>query len=940
MKPTDLGQVSASRDREEVRARVHWAATVRGGSSDAVLLTGEAGIGKSTLWAEGVKLARSSGIRVLAAAAVEAESSMPYVVLGDLLADVIDEVLPDLPHPQREALEIALLMASPSSRPPSVRLIAMAVQSVLTWCAERSSVLVAVDDLRWADAASQEALAFALRRLSDLPVRLLMSMRTGGPFDTGTETPEMPLALLDIFSLRQHFPLPPLTPSEVRTLVKDRIGLSVTRGDSELICAATLGNPFWVLELAGTWLRDQRQHGDPMPIPDTLQAMTVGRVSALGSEVVDALCVVSALGSPTIHVAAKALTGMVTDPIRALDLAVCDGVLNEVDGRLVAAHPLLSAAAMKAIPPGRQLELHRRLVEVAESPEAKAHHMALTVDESDPGPVGREVAAAFDEAVEHARNRGAAAHAVVLAEQALRFTRPEDNDLDRRRIVAARLQRDVANFDRAAELLAMVDLAALETPLLEVALPIRAGLVYLLSGPDAASAVLTGAARPGERDPRRLAVLHTQSAGRFYGDFARREEHAYQAVRYSEQVDPEGSCTHQAYLQLIDVKVDSGEGLDTELLARARQLESVPGKSGGPTSLDVHWAQGLVITDELAGASEILMAALTYARTVADDLAISLLSMLLGEAQLLAGDAESAMMALAESDEAMDWAFCEPTHRAQLKARLFLATGRVDDVVELVDRLGWATTPHRTRRMAADHVLGLVAAARGDHEVAVELLTRARDAAEEFGNKDTGARYRMDTELGEQLVHAGRPGEAAAVAERLLAAGKRGGRCTLRGVGQRILGLCAAAAGDLDRAAELLSAAVDEHEFSQLRPELGRSLLALARVNLKRRSRRSTREDIERAASIFAGGGLIALRDEARAELERISAAGSAEVLTTAELRVVEAVAAGASNREAAQSLHVGTRTVESHLAAAYRKLGVRSRRELALLFEQGVTHS
>jgi DNA-binding CsgD family transcriptional regulator len=901
-----------------------------------VLLTGEAGIGKSTLWAEGVKLARSSGIRVLAAAAVEAESSMPYVVLGDLLADVIDEVLPDLPEPQREALEVALLRASPTRRPPSVRLIAMAVQSVLIWCAERSSVLVAIDDLRWADAASQETLAFALRRLSDLPVRLLMSMRTGGPFDTGTETPEMPLALLDIFLLRQHFPLPPLTPAEVRTLVKARIGLPVSRGDSELICAATLGNPFWALELAGTWVRGHHQHGDPMPIPDTLQVMMFERVSALGTEVIDALCVVSALGSPTIQVAAKALADMVDDPVRTLDLAVADGVVNEVDGKLVAGHPLLSAAAMKSLPPGRQLELHRRLVEVADSPEAKAHHMALTVDEADPGSVRHEVAAAFDEAVEHARNRGAAAHAVVLAEQALRFTRPEDGAIDRRRIVAARLQRDVANFERAAELLRPVDLATLETPLLEVALPILAGLVYLLSGPDVASQVLASAQRPDERDPRRLALLHTQSAGRFYGDFTRREEHAHLAVRYAEQVDPEGYCTHQAYLQLMDVKVDSGDGLDADLLARATALESAPGKAGAPATVGVHWAQGLVITDELADATAILAAGLDQARTVADDLAISLLSMLLGEVQLLGGDAESAMMALAESDESMDWRFCEPTHRAQLKARLFLATGRCDDVMNLVEKLGWATTTHRTRRMAADHMLGLVAAQRGEHGRAVELLSRARDAAESFGSRDTGARYRMDTDLGEQLVYAGRLEEAIAIGEQLVAAGKRGKRCTLRGTGQRILGLCAAEAGDLDRAAELLSSAVDEHEFSQLRPELGRSLLALARVNLKRRSRRSTRDDIERAAAIFASGGLTVWRDAARAELDRISAAGSAEVLTAAERRVVEAVAAGASNREAAESLHVGTRTVESHLAAAYRKLGVRSRRELARLFETG----
>lgn len=928
-----------SRDRTEVRAQVRQVVTAGNGLFDALLLTGESGIGKSTIWTEGVRSAKANGLRVLAATAVEAESTMPYVVLGDLLSPVLDESAPDLLGEQREALDVVLMRASPKRQPPSLRLIAMAVHNTLCWCAERSTVLVAVDDLQWADAETQQVLAFALRRLSQDPIRLLMAMRTTGPFDRNMEIPDTAPALLDVFATHQRAALRPLAAPEIRALVKERIGLALSRGDSALICAATLGNPLWALELAGVWATEQREAGDPMPIPSSLHAMMLDRVKALDHAVIDALCVVSALGRPSVPSAMRAMAGLTTDPARALDLAVADGVVVEHEGRLIASHPLLSAAAMKVLLPARQFELHRQLVEVAESPEARAHHMALTVDDSAPVEVQRAVAEAFDVSVEHAHNRGAPAHAARLAEQALRFTDPEDDALDRRRIVAAQLHTEGANLDRAMELLEQVDVAGLATPLLEIALPLLAAMAYLQSGPDAAQQVLARAETPDDAesangsDPRRLALLRTLSSDRFFGDFARRAYHAELAVRYAEQADPRGFCTYKALLQLIEIKVDAGEGLDHDLVARARELEAdIPGPPM-PYTVDIYCARGMITTDDLDAARSVLESALVHARAVADDISISVLGMALGEAQLLGGDATAAAVSLAESDEAAEWAPWEPTHRARLRARLLLADGRVDEVIDLLEGLGWESTTHRMRRMTAHHLLGLAAVQRGDARRAVQLLGSASDAADGFGYTDTGSRYRLDTELGEQLVITGDLERATRIAQRLLAAGSRHRRCTLTGIGNRILGLCAAAADDLDRASALLTAAVHAHESSQLRPELGRSLLALGRVQMRQRSRRPAHDAMERAVALFGAGGFTAWCAEAREELERTTGEHSGDVLTTAERRVVKAVLSGASNREAAQHLHVGVRTVESHLAAAYRKLGVRSRQELAGVF-------
>jgi len=935
MLPIDIGLTSHQPDRAEVWARVKRL-VAEGLHSDALLVVGESGIGKSFVCSRGVTTARESGACVLAATAAEAESSMPYVVLGDLLKPVVDHVIGALPAPQRDALEIVLLRSPATDRPPSVRLIAMALQTALSRCVGQSRLIVAIDDLQWVDPESQAVLAFALRRSGDMPIRALITMRTSGPFDWSRDASATTYPLLDVFRADQWATLGPLTPSAIRTLIKDRLGITFSLGDSELICAETMGNPAWAIELAGAWAREQRRPGAPTPTPSSLHAMMIKRISALAPEVIDALCVVSAMGRPTLQAATRALEGLVSEPARVLDQAVAQAVVDEIDAGLLSTRPLLSAAAMKVVPLGRQQELFRRLVEVAESPEAKAHYMARTVDESTPDELRQEVAAAFDEVVDHARSRGAIGHAARLAEQALRFSAPNAPEIDRRRIVAARLHTESANFDRAVEVLADIDFTALETPLLEQALPMGAALHYLLSGPDDARALVARAASNHDPDPRRLSLLHTLLADRFYGDFANRRHHACQALHYAEQVDPEGSRTYQACLQLIEVQVDEGKGLDEPLIERARNLEAQLPSLTMPFSVDIYRARGLIITDELAAAQDVLHTALTNARAAADDIRIAVLCMALAEAQILAGDAIAAAGSLAESDEATEWAPGEPTHKALLRGRLMLADGCVDEAEGMVKELNWADSPHRTRQMTVHLLLGMVAGARGEHDRAVDLLGKARDAAESFGHHDTGARYRLDTELGEELVLAGRLDEARTIAQWLLVAGERGNRCTLRGTGHRISGLCAAAESGLDSAHAHLSAAVAEHENSQLRLELGRSLLARARLDIGRHRRNHAMEDLRRAATIFADGGFSSWHREVQTELENAASAEPRAALTAAERRVVEAVLAGATNRDAARSLHLGIRTVESHLAAVYRKLGVRSRRELRGMFHPG----
>ena len=147
----------------------------------ALVLDGEAGIGKTTLWRAGVDAARSRGYPVLSATPTAAETSFSFAALTDLLEPVLDDALPALPEPQRYALEVALLRAEAKELPLNSRGVAAGVLSVLRWLAVRGPVVVAIDDAQWLDDPSAAALGFALRRLREDSVGLLLAQRRRAP---------------------------------------------------------------------------------------------------------------------------------------------------------------------------------------------------------------------------------------------------------------------------------------------------------------------------------------------------------------------------------------------------------------------------------------------------------------------------------------------------------------------------------------------------------------------------------------------------------------------------------------------------------------------------------------------------------------------------------------------------------------------------------------
>ncbi len=163
------------RDRELATVTAFLDALPSGTSG--LLLEGAAGIGKTTVWEAGVAGAAARSYITLSSRPAESEATLSFAALGDLMDGLLGQVLPQLPPPQRRALEVALLIADPVGNPPEQRAVCLAFLAVIRHLSASGPVVIAIDDLQWLDRPSAAALEFALRRLGSEPVGLLASVR-------------------------------------------------------------------------------------------------------------------------------------------------------------------------------------------------------------------------------------------------------------------------------------------------------------------------------------------------------------------------------------------------------------------------------------------------------------------------------------------------------------------------------------------------------------------------------------------------------------------------------------------------------------------------------------------------------------------------------------------------------------------------------------------
>jgi AAA ATPase domain len=255
---------------EELDSIDAFLAEVEHGPS-ALVLSGEPGIGKTILWEAGVEEAGRRFDRILTCRGVEAEASLSFAALSELLLPVFEEAASSLVSPRRRALEVALLIAEPGEVTPDAHAIGLAVLDVLGFVAERGPVLVALDDVQWLDPASAGVLQIALRRLRQEPIGLVATLR---------RAPELaaPLELEQAFpegSLRR-LTLGPLSLGPLHDLLEQRLALELTRPELVRVQEATAGNPFFALELGRELVRTGTRPapGQPLRVPDSFARAT------------------------------------------------------------------------------------------------------------------------------------------------------------------------------------------------------------------------------------------------------------------------------------------------------------------------------------------------------------------------------------------------------------------------------------------------------------------------------------------------------------------------------------------------------------------------------------------------------------------------------------------------------------------------------------------
>jgi hypothetical protein len=338
-------------------------------ASQVLLVTGEAGMGKTVLLADAADQARSAGMRVLSVTGRESESRLAFAGLHQLLRPVLSGAV-GLPARQAQALLGALgLAADPGAANPL--LTGVAVLTLLSDLSERSPVLVAADDAHWLDRSSLDALAFAGSRLDAERVVLLVGARGQAPppgFDRGF--PELhlePLSAADAGLLLDVQPRPPRGRARAQVL------------------AQAAGNPMALIELAKVIADDpaasRRWAAEPLPPSDRLSAVLTSRFAALPEPARAALLLAAVADGPDLRVAASHGAG---PDARALAPAEQLGLIKIDRTGLRFSHPLVRSAIYHSAPFARRAAAHRELASaVHDQPDRRAWHLAAAALHTD-----------------------------------------------------------------------------------------------------------------------------------------------------------------------------------------------------------------------------------------------------------------------------------------------------------------------------------------------------------------------------------------------------------------------------------------------------------------------------------------------------------------------------------------------------------------------------
>jgi DNA-binding CsgD family transcriptional regulator len=893
------------RDEREVLDRL--LAAVRGGQSGVLVVSGEAGVGKTALLESAIRAA--SGFRVLRAVGVESEMELAFAALQQLCAPMIDR-LDRLPGPQQGALGVAFGLRAGDA--PDRFLVGLAVLSLLAEVAEDQSLLCVVDDAQWLDRASAQALAFVARRLLVESVALVFSTR-----DPGDELEGLPR--LRVEGLHE---------GDARALLGSVLRVPLDEQVRERLVAETRGNPLALLELPRGLTPGELAGGfglpDALPLSGRIEDSFRRRLAGLPVDTQQLLLVAAAepVGDPVLVWRAAGRLGIAVQAA-----ADTDGLLA-IRANVTFRHPLVRSAVYRAASLEDRQAVHRALADATDlevDPDRRAWHLAQATSGVD-----EDVAFELERSAGRAQARGGLAAAGAFLERATALT-PQPPRKARRALAAAQAMHRAGAYDAALRLVAIAESGPLNE-LQGAQVDLLRGQISFDSnrGTEAPPLLLKAAKRLEPLDLRLAREIYLDAvaaaifAGRLFNDCGLRE--IAQAVRAAPSPSRPARGP-ELLLEGLTLLVTDGHHAGAPVLNHA--LTAFRGD-------DISAAEGL----------RWLWVACTAAGLIWDFDAWDVLS---GRLVGLARDAGAL--------SALPFALNSRAGLHLVEGEPILADSLAKEAAAVNEATGSSIAPYAAVALAAfrgreAEASELIEAARGEvlrrgegagltfvlwaSAVLYNGLGRYEDAlaaAVQAREDSNAAWFRIWglVELVEAAARCGKRELAVDALDRLSQTTAPSGTDWALGVETRSRALLT----EGDAAEPLYRQAIEVLERTRVRVELARAHLLYGEWLRRERRRLDAREQLRTAHKLFTQFNMEAFAERARIELEatgeraRKRTVETRDDLTPQEAQISRLAADGATNQEIAAQLFISPSTVDYHLRKAFRKLGVKSRHQL-----------
>jgi len=882
---------------------------IRAGESRALVVSGEAGVGKTALLE--YLSQQASGCRLARAAGVQSEMELPFAGLHQLCAPMLDN-LPHLPRPQREALRTAFGISAGSA--PDRFLVGLAVLSLLSDAAEQQPLVCVVDDEQWLDRASANVLGFVARRLVAESVGLIFAARV--PSSELMGLPELAVE--------------GLSESDARALLDAALAGPVDSPVLDRIVAETRGNPLALLELSRAVSPRQVAGGFWLPgavrLSGGIEEHFRQRIEALPTTTRRLLLIAAAepVGDPALLW--RAAAQMEIDAAAAVPAVEAN--LVEVGSRVRFRHPLVRSVVYGSALPQERREVHAALgdaTDLQRDADRRAWHRANAA----PGP-DEEVAEELERSAGRARARGGLAAAAAFLERAtvLSVGSPRRTE---RALAAASAKIKAGEFAAARDLLSVAESGSPDD-FQQARIDLMEAELALLTnrGSDAPSLLLKAARRLEsiDADLSRATYLQALSSGYFAGRLATGGG-AVEVARAAATTPPPTHAPRASDFLLDGLVAHYNSGYDAGLPILRKGLQAFSAGMPDDEELRWHWVAGIVarhVWDDERWHS-LSERHVQLARSVG---ALSELPVALNSRAfmlLFAGDLTGAAALIQELQPAIEATGTRLAPYAALG--LAVLSGRSGEANALIENITRDVTPRGEGigLTVVDWAHAVLNNALGNYQEALRSAARSTGYLREM----TAPTWAM-AELIEAATRSGQDDVAADALARLADTTSVSDTDWGRGIEARSRALLS----EGDTAEHLYREAIDHLSRCRVRADLARAHLLYGEWLRRQRRRVDARTELGIALEMLESMGMEAFAERARRELQatgekarKRAISTSNEGLTPQEWQVARLARDGLSNPEIGARLFISARTVQYHLRKVFAKLGINSRSQL-----------